>query len=88
MTPPRPVGLVAAGPFKAMVLVPMTRPEGPSETGVPEMVMAGLFAGRVVPPKEKAVGLTVNVVPETVKTDWKVCERYSATAYEKGGTIK
>lgn len=35
------------------------------------MVMARPFAERVVPPMEKAVGLAVNVVPATVKTDWK-----------------
>ncbi len=68
--PPRPVvGLAVAGPSKAMVLVPMTRPEGPSEIGVPEIVIAAPFAERVVPAMRKAVGLAVNVVPATVKTD-------------------
>lgn len=71
ITPPRPVVLVVVGPLKAMVLVPMTRPDGPSEIGVPEMVMAGPFTERVDPAMVKAVGLAVNGVPATVKIDCK-----------------
>lgn len=71
ISPPRPAVVVAADPFKAKVLVPMTRPEGPSEIVVPEMVMAAPFAERVVPAMEKAVELAVNVVPATLKIDWK-----------------
>ena len=51
-----------------IVLVPMTRPEGPSKTGVPEMVMPGPPFTIVVPAMEMAVGLAVKVWPPTVKT--------------------
>ena len=70
MMAPRPAVLVTAGPFRTAVLVPMTRPDGPREIGVPEMVMAGPSRERDVPAMEKPVGFAVNVVPPTVKTDW------------------
>ena len=47
---------------KGMVLVPMTKdPDGPSETGVPDIVTPGPPAERVVPATTKAVGLAVKV---------------------------
>lgn len=53
---------------KAILLVPMTTPDGFSETGVPEMVMPGPPGTSVVPAIGRAVGFAVNVCPPKVKT--------------------
>ena len=52
-------GVLLAG--IAIVLEPITRPDGPRETGVFETVMAGAPWERIVPATERAVGLAVKV---------------------------
>lgn len=49
------------------MLLPMMRPDAPSEMGVPEMVAAGLPRVRVMPEMAIAVGLAVNVWPPRAK---------------------
>lgn len=44
----------------ATVLAPITRPDGPRDTGVFETVIAGAPRERIVPATEKAVGLAVS----------------------------
>lgn len=70
ITPPSPAPPAVVVGLRAIVLVPMTRPEGPSDTGVPEMVIPGPPSEMGVPAIEKPVGLAVKVTPAIVKIDW------------------
>lgn len=55
------------GVGRGMVLLPMMRPEVPRRMGVPEIVIGGPPAWRVVPAMATPVGLAVKVWPPTVK---------------------
>ena len=68
MKPPSPVA-EAGEPVSGMVEEPITRPEGPRETTVPEIVAAGPLGEIVVPAMTKPVGAAVKAWPPTVKTD-------------------
>ena len=63
-----------------IVDVPIRRPDDPSETMVPDMVIADPPGDTFCPPMAKPVEAAVNVCPATVKTE--------AAAADNSGTVE
>lgn len=64
---------------KGIVLVPVTNPEAPRDTGIPDPVTTGLFDRRLEPPLRNPVGFAVK--------DWLATENTKEGGFDGKGTV-